>query len=194
MALAGAVVSKPMPKKTTRRCRVGLRDAHGVERRVDDPHVGAAALQREQVAARAGHPQHVAERGEDHVRAAGDGVRLVDHLQRGDADRAAGAVHQLDRGRQHAVDAVADDRVGLAAADLHQHPGLGGGLRRSSRSGPPATLAVAVFVEVFHRRVVRRHGRPSARRSGRAPRGCDRSAPPPRASIMAIAKPTWTRT
>ena len=69
----------------------------------------------------------------------GDGVRPVDGLERGHAHRAAGAVHQLDLGRQHPIDAVADDGVGLAAADLHQHPGAGDGLAdRGGRGRRPA--------------------------------------------------------
>ena len=48
--------------------------------------------------------------------------RLVDHLERGDADRTAGPVDQLDPVGQQLVQPVLDDRVGLPAADLHQRP------------------------------------------------------------------------
>ena len=62
---------------------------------------------------------------------AGDLDRLVDIVDRRDADRAAGAVDQRDVRRQQLVDAVADDGVGLAAADLHQRPGPRGDAARS---------------------------------------------------------------
>ena len=49
----------------------------------------------------------------------GDGDAVVDASHRQHADRAARAVHQLDLLRQHALDAVAEDRVRVAAAHLH---------------------------------------------------------------------------
>ena len=52
----------------------------------------------------------------------GNGDRLVDQLQRRDAHRAAGAVHQRDLRRQHPVDPGLDQRVRLPAADLHDRP------------------------------------------------------------------------
>ena len=55
------------------------------------------------------------------------GQGAVDGLQGGDAHRAAGSVHEGDLVGQHLVDAVTQDRVGLAAADLHDHPGAGDG-------------------------------------------------------------------
>ena len=73
-----------------------LRQLDRVERRVDHAHVAALRLHAEQVGRRAGHAQHVAERGEDHLGPAGDGDRPVDQLQRRDADRAARAVDQRD--------------------------------------------------------------------------------------------------
>ena len=54
-AVDGAVVSKPIAKKTTSRSGFALRDPQRVERRVDHPHVGARGLGVEQraVASRA---------------------------------------------------------------------------------------------------------------------------------------------
>src|SRR6478672_393409 len=95
-----------------------------VERGVHDPDVAAGALDAEEVLLAAGDPQHVAEGAEDHLWTRRDLERLVDHLERGDADRAAGAVDQLDAVGQQLVEAVPDDRVRLAAADLHHRPGL----------------------------------------------------------------------
>ena len=76
------------------RMLLGHRD--GVQRRVDDPHVAAGRLDRQQILLRAGHAQHVAVRTEDHLLARGDGDRLVDHLDRRDAHGTAGPVDQRD--------------------------------------------------------------------------------------------------
>ena len=112
-------------------------------------------------------------------------------LERGHAHRTAGPVHELDLRRQHPVDAVLDDGVGLAAADLHEHPrprrhraaDLGSDLGRDA--GRPDTRPGT------SRRALRA---PRARRADPAPRGSDRSAPPrPRRSALR-AKPTWTST
>ena len=77
--------------------RIGRGQVHGIERRIDDAHVAALRFELQQIAVRAGHAQHVAEGAEDDVGPGGDGVGPVDHLQRRDADRTAGAVHQLAR-------------------------------------------------------------------------------------------------
>ena len=89
-------------------------------------------------------------------------MRPVDHLQRGDADRAARAVDQLDARREQLVDAVLDDRVGLAAADLHQRPRPGrdpGDRREQLLAGQ---RRVAVLVEVLHGAWPPRAGRPAS--------------------------------
>jgi hypothetical protein len=98
---------------------VRLRDPQCVERRVDHPHVGALGLGLEQRAPRSRHAHHVAEAREDHAGLVRERDAVVDAAHRDDADRAAGAVHQLDVGRQQVVDAVLVDRVRVAAADLH---------------------------------------------------------------------------
>ena len=73
----------------------------------------------------------------------------IDHLQRRDADRAARPVHQFNLGRQDAIDAVFDDRVGLAAADFHDRPGPGD--RGGNLGGELLHHAgIAILVEVFH--------------------------------------------
>ena len=78
-----------------------------------------------------------------------DGVRLVDHLQRSDANRATRSVHKLDLVRQQMVDAVFDDGVRLSAADFHQDP-------RPRRDAPDfidnllRQRFVTIFVEEFH--------------------------------------------
>ena len=106
MALAGAVVSKPMAKSTT--CAIGVLpgDLQGVERRVDHPHVGAGRLERaaDRCAVPGTRSMSPNEQNID-IRPRRQGMRAIDHLQRGHADRAARAVQQLDPRRQQAVDA-----------------------------------------------------------------------------------------
>jgi len=115
-ALAGAVVSKPTAKKTTRRS--GCRRASS-----SDAHVAALRLHRQQVLTRARHAQHVAEGAEGEARARRERERAVDHLERRDADGAAGSVDELHARRQQSVQAELEDGVGLAATDLHERPG-----------------------------------------------------------------------
>ena len=84
--------------------------------------------------------------------ALGDRHPVVDPAHRDHADRAARPVDQLDLIGQQVVDPVPVDRVGVAAADLHQlvvAAGLdqGGDLRRQ-RS---AQLGVAELVDEPHR-------------------------------------------
>src|SRR5579864_2046373 len=98
---------------------------------------------------RAGHPKHVAERAEDDVGAPRDGMRPIDHFERRDADRASGTVHEFDFFRQKIVEPVLNNRVGLAAANLHERPG-------PCYSAPDfrdqllSDSMVAVFVDVLH--------------------------------------------
>ena len=136
IALPGAVVSKPMAKKTTFLSGLARAIFKRIDRRIDDAHIGAARFEHEQVDLRTRHAQHIAEGAENDVGPLRDGVRLVDHLQRGDANRAAGAMHELHFVRQQMIDAIFDDGVGLAAADLHQHPGSGDDARISLTSFP----------------------------------------------------------
>ena len=58
-------------------------------------------------------------------------------------------MHELDLARQQFINAVAHDGVGLAATDLHQHPGPGRTLGDLSRQGPRNAM-VAVFVKILH--------------------------------------------
>ncbi len=48
---------------------IGGRNGDGVERRVHHPHIAAMRFQLQEISLRARHPQHVAERAEDHLRA-----------------------------------------------------------------------------------------------------------------------------
>src|SRR5262249_46781199 len=129
--------------------RVRLRDLHSVQWRVDDAHLRALGPEAEEIGVRAGHAEHVAEGREDDAGLPRDRVGLVDLLQGGDTDGTAGAVNQLDPRGEEAVDAVLDDRMRLAAADLHERP-------RARRDALDLSehlrgeLPVAVFVEVLH--------------------------------------------
>ena len=77
-------------------------------------------LRVEEGAVGAGDPHHVAEAGEDHAGLPRQGDPVVDPAHRDHADRAAGPVDQLDVVGEQVVDPVLVDRVGVAAADLHQ--------------------------------------------------------------------------
>ena len=189
--MAGAVVSKPTAKKTT--CRSGelLRESDGVERRVEHPHVAAAGLHREEVELGAGDAEHVAERGEGDLGAAGDGDGAVDQLERRDADGAARAVDERDELGEHPVEAVLDERVGLPAADLHEGPGAGD--EGADRVGDlPDALLVPVLVDELHETsafvgLSELSSSPISSSAAQMSFACS-------SSIFEIAKPTWTRT
>ena len=151
-AVAGAVVSKPIAKKTTSRSGLRARELERVERRVDHAHVGAARLRLEQRAAPAGHAHHVAEGREDHLRPLGERDRVVDAAHRDHADRAAGPVHEVDLGRDQILEPVLVDRVRVPAADLHD---LAPSRPGSTSAGELARellrqLAGAELVDVLH--------------------------------------------
>ena len=65
-------------------------------------------------------------------------------------------MHQLDLPGQHAFDPIAEDRVGVAAADFHdvERPVLGNIHRRDQRLDflhqDGGLCAVAKFVDIFH--------------------------------------------
>jgi hypothetical protein len=104
--------------------RILFGEFHGIERRINNPHIAAFGLDRKQIRRAAGHAQHVAERGENHVWSRGDFQRLVNHLQRRHADRTARPVNERDLLRQQFINAEFHNRVRLAAADFHDVPRL----------------------------------------------------------------------
>jgi hypothetical protein len=69
-------------------------------------------------------------------------------FQGGDADRTPGTVHQFDLARDEFVHSVAHDGVRLAAADLHQDPGTGHGLRDLAGLGA-GDAGIAVFIQIL---------------------------------------------
>ena len=117
-AVEGAVVSKPMAKKTT--CargwpwpcagRPAASRPSGCRRPQPWPPAGAVGAR---------DAEHVAEAREDDVLVR-EGDRVVHAAHRDDAHRTTGSVHELDvRGKQ-IVDAVLVDGMGVPAAHLHE--------------------------------------------------------------------------
>ncbi len=156
------------------------RQLQRVERRVDHAHVAALRLHAQQVLGAAGHAQHVAIGHEDDIGSQCQGNRLVDDLDRRDADRAARSVDERDLLRQHPVDAVLEEAVRLAPADFHDAPRPRDGARYGVEE-LAGGVTVAVLVEVAH------YGPPSVR-------SMSKTFPASPASILLSAKPTWTMT
>ena len=154
-AVVGAVVSKPMPAKTTCRSGSSAAIAHRVARRVDDAHVGAGGALRGQRAARRRHADQVAERDQRHLGQPREREHAVEVGHRRDADRAARPADEADAVGQQLAQPVAGDGHGVGAADLHEREAgprlvtqLGGepaevvgGGHRGSGSSPPWTAS-----------------------------------------------------
>src|SRR6185503_5004852 len=105
----------------------------------------------EEAASRPRDAHHVAEAGEDDAGLAGDRDAVVHAAHRDHADRAPGAVDELDVGREQVVDAVLVDRMRMAAADLHElvvAARLDGGQDLGREHAPQ--LGVAELVDVPH--------------------------------------------
>ena len=95
---------------------------YGVKGGVDDADVGAVAAGVREGLLGAGDAEEVAEGGEgDAVLGEVDG--FVDVGGGGDADGAAGAGDEGDGGGEEGADAVAEDGVGVGAADFHEAEG-----------------------------------------------------------------------
>jgi hypothetical protein len=58
-------------------------------------------------------------------------------------------MHERDQGRQHLVNAEANDSVRLPAADFHDRPWLRGDARQPFGESL-GRVGVAIFIEVFH--------------------------------------------
>jgi len=97
-----------------------------IQRGVDDAHVGPGGPGRLQGSVAPRHPEHVAEGGQGHAGQPGQGDGAVQVGGGGDTDGAAGTGAQLDRGGEQVAQAVAEDGVGVAAAELHEAHGLFG--------------------------------------------------------------------
>ncbi len=114
--------------------------------------VGAARLRLQQrQALRRRHAHRVGVGAQDEARARRELDRVVDAPDRQHADRAAGTVDHVDVGRQQVLEAVARDRVRVAAAEFHQVVAAPGPCFAGDRAGERAReLAVAEFVDVLH--------------------------------------------
>ena len=148
-ALAGAVVSNPMAKKTTSRSGCAWASFTASSGAYTMRTSAPCGFQPQEVGPGSGHPKHVAEGREDDTGPLRDRVRLVDLLERRDAHRAAGAMDQLDLRGQQPIDAVLDDGMRLPPAHFHQGPWARHDppeLRQHLGGDPP----VAVLVEVLH--------------------------------------------
>ena len=115
-------IAKANPDKRVVFMAIGVVDGdlERVERRVHEPHVGAAGVGLDQISLRPRHSHHVAECGEDDAGLLGQPHRVVDAAHRDDAHRASGPVDELDRFGQEMLDSVAVDGVSMAAAHLHE--------------------------------------------------------------------------
>ena len=133
--------------------RVGFGELHRVERGIDHADVGAVGPGFHQaLPLGAGHAQHVGVGSEDDAVALGEADRHVEPAGGQHADRTAGAMHHLDIGGQQILDAIAEDGMGVAAAELHQ-PIAPAAICRlvMDRCGEAMSgLGVAVFVEMLH--------------------------------------------
>ena len=125
-------------------------DSERVEGRVDDPDVRALCLGAEKAAVRAGHPHHVAERGEDEPGRLGHGDGVVDPAHRDDTHWTTGTVHQLDRGREKMLNPMTINRVRVTTTDLHEFVvALSGELGDVGHQGPRCRW-VSVLVDKSH--------------------------------------------
>src|SRR5262249_4632394 len=98
---------------------VGAGKAQGIERGIHHTNIGALRLGLHQALARARHTHGVAEGREDYTGRLGNGDTVVDTTHWQHTYRTAGAVDQLDLLRQHGLDAIAENRMGVSAANFH---------------------------------------------------------------------------
>ena len=79
-----------------------------------------------------------------------DGDAVIETPHRDHADRTPRSVHQLDVARKQVLDAVLEDRVGVAPAHLHDLPVLVAGLAGDARPQRPGEIGIAEFICEFH--------------------------------------------
>ncbi len=102
-------------------------------------------------AVRSGHAHHIAECREDDAGVLRHREAIVDPAHRQHAHRAAGAVYQLDIGRQQILQAEAVDGVGVSPAHFHEAIVPAGiGEPTDFLSGFADYLGRTEFVDVFH--------------------------------------------
>ncbi len=132
--------------------RILARDLERVVHRIDHADIRAVRLRLEKASPLGGrHAQHVAIAAKDDAMPFREFERIIDAADGQDADRAAGAMHIADVSGQQVVDAIAEDRVGVAAAKFHDVVAAGGArLAADGVRQPLRQLAIAKFVDIFH--------------------------------------------
>ena len=77
--------------------------------------------------------------------------RVIDAANGQHADGTAGAMHEIHVLRHQILHAIAEDRMRMAAAELHDVVAAGGMRLAPDRGGEPlGQLPVAEFVDIFH--------------------------------------------
>src|SRR6266567_6872463 len=122
----------------------------GIERRIDEAHVGAIGLGVEETTLGARHAHHVTKGGEDYSIHTGNGNGVVDASHRQDADRAARPMNKINVARQHVFDAVLINSMGMPAADLHEFERLTGAQFPNLARNASGQVWIAVLVNIFH--------------------------------------------
>ena len=161
-AVDGAVVSKPMAKKTTSRSGFSLARC-AARRAASRPSARRrpAPWRRCSVPSAPGTRSMSPKQVKITPGLVGDRDAVVDAPHRDHAHRAARAVHELDVRRQQVVDAVLVDRVGVPAAHLHDLV-VAARLDRGedlARQRPPE-LGVAELVDELHAAALARRRAP----------------------------------
>ncbi len=140
---------KPYTKEDNLFVRILDGQFHRVERRVDHANVAALAFDLKQIAVSTGDAEHVSKRAEDDPWLRGNRKSLIDEAKRSYADGTAGAMDHLDASGQHLVNAITNDGVCLAAANLHDLPRTRGDLVNLARHAL-GDFAIAELGEVLH--------------------------------------------
>jgi hypothetical protein len=136
--------------KTT--CRVGLaRDLQRVERRIDHADVGPGAARGEHRAPPATrNTHHVAIGRQNHPVPLGQFERIVEPPHRQHADRAPRPMDEADIAGHQILHAIAEDRVGMPAAELHEGISpVGPGLARDGAGKALREGRIAEFETYF---------------------------------------------
>mmetsp|Transcript_18256 Transcript_18256/g.43898 ORF Transcript_18256/g.43898 Transcript_18256/m.43898 type:complete len:229 (-) Transcript_18256:65-751(-) len=136
--------------------RVRRRDFERVQRRINHAHISAVGARLQQRALGAGHAHRVAKGREDDTGLIRDRHAVVHAAHRQHAHGAARAMHELERGRDQVLQRITKDRVGVAAAHLHdlqraftaraQALGRAGNFAQQRARGQ----RIAEFIDVLH--------------------------------------------
>ena len=95
---------------------------HGIDRGIDRPDIGSRRASQEQTAVSSRHAQHVAEAGENHIRALRKFHGVIDRLGGRHTHGAARPMHQFQHIFESLFQSMPQQTVCLAAADIHDDP------------------------------------------------------------------------